>query len=117
MFWYAGFWEVLSQALDARERGPAAASSNQLTAATPGQRLRAVPVCRGGTIGIVGITVSPANPDRLWAIVEAEDGGVFRAQTTAAAPGRRQRAAHLRQRAWYYTRIYADPKTRMKCTC
>jgi len=41
------------------------------------------------TIGIVGITVSPANPDRLWAIIEAEDGGVF-VLTMPAKRGRRR---------------------------
>ena len=31
-----------------------------------------------GVIGNIGITVSPVNSDRVWAIVEAEEGGVFR---------------------------------------
>ena len=31
-----------------------------------------------GPLGIIGVTVSPVNPDRIWAIFEALDGGVFR---------------------------------------
>src|SRR6185436_20588901 len=31
-----------------------------------------------GTVGIIGITASPADPERLFAIIEADDGGVFR---------------------------------------
>ncbi len=61
-------------------------------------------------IGKVGITVSPANPERVWAIVEAEDGGVFRSDNGGQTWTRVNEERRLRQRAWYYTRIYADPK-------
>jgi photosystem II stability/assembly factor-like uncharacterized protein len=63
-----------------------------------------------GMIGKVGITVSPANPERVWAIVEAEDGGVFRSDNAGRTWTRVNEERRLRQRAWYYTRIYADPK-------
>ena len=33
-----------------------------------------------GTLGIIGITVSPTNPENVYAIVEAEEGGVFRSE-------------------------------------
>ena len=56
----------------------AAESSNQPMAETPGLKSLVIRVCRKEMVGKVGITVSPANPDRVWAIVEAEDGGVFR---------------------------------------
>ncbi len=64
----------------------------------------------GGKIGIIGVTVSPANPDRIWAIVEAADGGVFRSDDGGESWHRVNDERKLRQRAWYYTRIYADPK-------
>jgi photosystem II stability/assembly factor-like uncharacterized protein len=63
-----------------------------------------------GTVGKVGITISPANPERLWAIVEAEDGGVFRSDNGGRTWVKMNEQRNLRQRAWYYTRIYADPK-------
>jgi photosystem II stability/assembly factor-like uncharacterized protein len=63
-----------------------------------------------GTIGISGITVSPSNPQNLYAIVEAEDGGVFRSRDGGATWTKTSDSRDLRQRAWYYTRIYADPK-------
>ncbi|HEY0724605.1 MAG TPA: hypothetical protein VGD41_11560, partial [Pyrinomonadaceae bacterium] len=52
----------------------------------------------------------PANSDRIWAIVEAEDGGVFRSDNGGTTWTRINEERRLRQRAWYYTRIYADPK-------
>lgn len=60
-----------------------------------------------GRLGIIGITVSPVNPDRVWAIVEAEDGGVFRSEDGGDSWHRVNDDRNLRQRAWYYTRIYA----------
>ena len=63
-----------------------------------------------GIIGNIGITVSPANSQRLWAIIEAEDGGVFRSDDGGATWTRVNSERKLRQRAWYYSKIVADPK-------
>lgn len=63
------------------------------------------------TLGIIGVTVSPANSDRVWAIVEnKEKGGVYRSDNGGTTWEHVNDDRSLRQRAWYYTRIYADPK-------
>ncbi len=63
------------------------------------------------TLGIIGITVSPVNSDRLWAIVEnKEKGGVYRSEDAGKTWNLVNSERSLRQRAWYYTRIYADPE-------
>ena len=62
------------------------------------------------TLGIIGVTVSPSNPQNVYAIVEAEDGGVFRSRDGGETWAKTNDNRDLRQRAWYYTRIYADPK-------
>jgi photosystem II stability/assembly factor-like uncharacterized protein len=63
-----------------------------------------------GMLGKIGVTVSPAKYDRVWAIVEAEDGGVFRSDDGGQNWRRVNEERRLRQRAFYYSRIYADPK-------
>ena len=63
-----------------------------------------------GLIGRIGIAVSPANPDRVWAMVEAEEGGVFRSENGGKTWAKINEQRNLRQRAWYYTHIFADPK-------
>jgi len=63
------------------------------------------------TLGIIGVTVSPANSDRVWALVEnKENGGVYRSDDGGETWENINSERKLRQRAWYYTRIYADPK-------
>jgi len=62
-----------------------------------------------GTLGIIGIAVSPTDPQNLYAIVEAAEGGVFRSRDGGETWERTNQQRDLRQRAWYYTRIYADP--------
>ena len=63
-----------------------------------------------GVVGKAGIAVSPANPDRVWAILEHDQGGVFRSDDGGATWERLNDDRRLRQRAWYYTYIHADPK-------
>lgn len=60
------------------------------------------------TIGIIGVSVSPAKPDRVYAIVESQTGGVFRSDDGGKTWAKVNDDRNLRQRAWYYTRIYAD---------
>jgi photosystem II stability/assembly factor-like uncharacterized protein len=62
------------------------------------------------TMGKTAIDVSRADPDRLYAIVEADPGGgVFRSDDGGANWTRTSDNWTLRARAWYYIEIYADP--------
>ncbi len=61
-----------------------------------------------GIWGISGVTISPVNSNRIWAIIENKDGGVFRSDDGGETWKLVNNERKLRQRAWYYSRIYAD---------
>lgn len=63
-----------------------------------------------GTWGIVGVSVSPVNSNRVYAIIENDNGGVYRSDDAGKTWRKMNEDRSLRQRAWYYTRIYADTK-------
>ena len=61
-------------------------------------------------LGKIGVCASGARPDRVFAIVEAEDGAVFRSDDGGETWTRLSEERGLRQRAWYYHHIIADPQ-------
>ncbi|WP_299112188.1 glycosyl hydrolase [uncultured Winogradskyella sp.] len=62
-----------------------------------------------GTLGIIGVTVSPVNNQRIWAIIENKDkGGLYGSEDGGETWALVNSERKLRQRAWYYTRVYAD---------
>ncbi len=64
-----------------------------------------------GLLGRMGIAISPAKPSRVWALIENEPGGgVYRSDDAGATWKFLSGSRDLRQRAWYYSNIYADPK-------
>jgi len=63
-----------------------------------------------GVFGNVTITVSPVNPQRVWAMVEAKEGGLFRSDDGGETWAKMTDNPNLLQRPWYYLRIYADPQ-------
>lgn len=63
-----------------------------------------------GIWGNIGLAISPANPQRIWALIEADSGGVYRSDNGGATWHFLNNDRNLRQRAWYYTKLTADPR-------
>ncbi len=69
-----------------------------------------------GLVGKIGVAVSPVRPNRVWAIVEAPEDGLFRSDDAGESWTRLEtnQSRRLYQRAWYYMHIYADPRDEQK---
>lgn len=105
---YASTWQIKRNGYRMDSGGP----DSHLWKSTDGgdtwDKLTDRPGLPRGVIGIIGVAVSPLNSDRVWTIIEAEDGGVFRSDDAGKTWKKTSANRALRQRAWYYSRIYAD---------
>ncbi|HEX2189951.1 MAG TPA: hypothetical protein VHG51_13685 [Longimicrobiaceae bacterium] len=109
---YAGLWEVNRTPWSLSSGGPGGGIFRSTDGGESWTELTRNPGLPEGIVGKVGVSVSGADPKRVYAIVEADSGGVFRSDDAGATWTRVNDERKLRQRAFYYTRIYADPKDR-----
>ena len=107
---YAGFWQVRRNPYHFDSGGPGSGLFKSIDGGDTWTDISRAPGLPKGVLGRIGITVSPANPERVWALVEAADGGVFRSDNAGRNWTRVNEQSMLRQRAWYYSHIIADPQ-------
>ena len=62
-------------------------------------------------LGKIGVAVSPANPRRIYASIEAKDtlGGIFRSDDGGENWSRVNGQQQFQVRPWYYSAVTADP--------
>ena len=107
---YASIWQVYRTPYKMWGGGGACGLYKSTDGGNTWAELTTNPGMPKGPVGKIGVTVSPANPKRVWAIVEADDGGLFRSDDAGATWKMVNNERKLRQRAFYYSRIVADPK-------
>jgi photosystem II stability/assembly factor-like uncharacterized protein len=111
---YASTWNVRRTPYSLSSGGPGSDLWKSTDSGATWTKLTDLPNMPAAPRGIIGVTVSPANPDRVWALIEAEDGGVFRSDDAGATWKKTSSDRALRSRAWYYSRIIADSQDENK---
>ncbi len=106
---YATTWQVYRKAWKMWGGGPGSKLWKSVDGGDNWINLTENPGMPEGPIGKIGVTVSPTDSERVWTIVEANEGGVFRSDDGGWTWTRTNDERKLRQRAFYYSRIYADP--------
>ncbi|HZJ01555.1 MAG TPA: glycosyl hydrolase [Gemmatimonadaceae bacterium] len=107
---YAAFWHAYRQPWKLVSGGTGSGLFKSTDGGETWNNITRNPGLPTGVLGKIGVTVSPANSKRVWALIEADSGGVFRSDDGGATWTKTNSERNLRQRAWYYTRIYADTK-------
>ncbi|HMO12995.1 MAG TPA: hypothetical protein PKD64_07820 [Pirellulaceae bacterium] len=107
---YATIWQVKRTPYSLESGGPASGIWKSVDSGDTWTEITRNSGLPSGLVGIIGVAVSPVNSDRVWAQVEAEDGGLFRSDDAGQTWRRVNQDRNLRQRAWYYTRVYAGPQ-------
>ena len=107
---YAAFWHAYRTPWSLESGGPGGGIFKSTDGGESWTELTANPGLPKGQLGKIGLTVSGAKSSRVWALIEAEEGGVYRSDDGGATWAKLNEDRKLRQRAWYYSRIVADPK-------
>jgi photosystem II stability/assembly factor-like uncharacterized protein len=107
---YASFWEISRKPWRMDSGGPGSGLWKSTDGGDTWTDLSHAPGMPRGVEGRIGISVSQANPERVYALVEASDGGVYRSDNGGRTWAKQNSENDLRQRAWYFSHIYADTK-------
>ena len=107
---YAALWEAYRTPWSMSSGGPGSGLFKSIDGGETWTEITRNAGLPQGVIGKIGVSVSPVDPSRVFAIVENENGGVFRSDNAGATWSLVNNERKLRQRAFYYTHVVADPK-------
>ncbi len=62
------------------------------------------------TLGIICLAITPSNPDKIYAVIESQSGGLFVSEDGGNRWEKVSSDANIRQRSWYFSRLAVDPK-------
>ena len=105
---YAALWQAIRTPWSLSSGGPGSGLYRSADGGVTWTRLEGHGL-PGGVLGRIGISVSGANPDRVYALIEAKAGGLYRSDDAGNTWTRLNDDERYRQRAWYFTHIFADP--------
>lgn len=106
---YAALWQVQRQPWNFSSGGPGSGLYRSTDGGVTWTQLtgHGLP---SGILGRIDVSVSAANPRRVFAMIEANEGGLYRSDDGGTNWARVSDDGRIRQRAWYFSKIYADPK-------
>ncbi|MDE3113285.1 MAG: glycosyl hydrolase [Chloroflexota bacterium] len=107
---YAALWETVRLPHTMISGGPGSGIFKTTDGGDTWTELTKKPGFPSGVLGKVGIAVAPSRPDRVYALVEANDGGVYRSDDAGESWTKQCEDRNLRQRAWYYMHVFVDPR-------
>ena len=109
---YAGLWEVFRTPHSLSSGGPGSGLFKTTDGGKTWSELTKNPGLPKPLWGKLAVAVSGADSSRLYALIEAQEGGLFLSDDAGATWKLANDNRNIRQRAFYYTRVYADPQAK-----
>ena len=107
---FASLWEVYRTPWSLNSGGPGSGLYKSTDGGTTWNRLEGHGL-PAGIMGRIGVSISGADSNRVYAMIESKEGGLYRSDDGGDSWIRINEDGRLRQRAWYFSHIFADPKS------
>lgn len=105
---YAGLWQAARTPWSLDSGGPGSGLYKSIDGGLTWKKLEGHGLPKG-VIGRIGVSAAPGS-NRVYALIEAQDGGLFRSDDAGESWQHLTSDHRFTQRAWYFTHIFADPK-------
>jgi photosystem II stability/assembly factor-like uncharacterized protein len=106
---YAALWQAFRKEYTMSSGGPGSGMFKSADGGETWTELTRNPgMPQEGVVGRIGLALSAANSNRVYALFENDDGGLFRSDDGGATWERANDERRIRQRAFYYTHVFAD---------
>ncbi len=109
---FAAMWEAFRMEYTASSGGPGSGLFKSTDAGETWTEITRNPGMPTGMIGRIGVAVSGADGNRIYAIIENANGGLYRSDDAGATWALVNGGRNIRQRAFYYTHVSADPRNK-----
>jgi photosystem II stability/assembly factor-like uncharacterized protein len=107
---YAGMWRALRTPYSMESGGDGSSLWKSTDGGETWTNLSSKKGLPKGTWGIVAVAVAPSNPDKIYSLIENQNGGMFMSTDGGETWTLTSSDNNIRQRAWYYTKAFVDPK-------
>jgi photosystem II stability/assembly factor-like uncharacterized protein len=109
---YAALWEAYRVEYQMSSGGPGCGLFKSTDGGDTWSEITRNPGLPQGVDGKMSVSVSGADSNRVYALIENENGGLFVSDDAAATWKLINDNRNIRQRAFYYTHVFADPNNK-----
>jgi photosystem II stability/assembly factor-like uncharacterized protein len=109
---YAAMWEAYRIEYQMSSGGPGSGLYKSTDGGETWNEITRNPGMPSGLVGRIGVALTAADSNRVYALVENENGGLFVSDDAGASWKLMNPSRAIRQRAFYYTHVFGDPSNK-----